>query len=158
MDAPTPSRRPFLKLLYRRLKDCETFFLSPGNLQSLGIQAFQVGSTDDGILQFQPFFSGRIRRESSSTSAMTEGLPKLHYQPDFDSILKGALLAFPNAETALKFARDEYEEEASLSSPDEWETHAYKTNSYINSVNYAERKGRPISSCLTDLGCLQSPR
>jgi hypothetical protein len=74
MDAQTPiRRRGILKRLYQRIKDYESFFLSPSDLQGLGIQAIQVGITDDGTLQFHPcfVFSGLTRRESSKNIHLT---------------------------------------------------------------------------------------
>lgn len=61
-----PTRHPVLKLLYRRLKNHESFFLSPSSLQDLGIEASQVELTDDGILQFQPCFFPALPGESPS--------------------------------------------------------------------------------------------
>lgn len=57
MDVETQrTRRSALKHFYQRLENWESFFLSPDDLQSLGIKAFQVGIADDGTLQFDPCF------------------------------------------------------------------------------------------------------
>lgn len=157
-----PTRHPVLTLLYRRLKDHESFFLSPSNLQDLGIQASQVDITDDGILQFQPCFfrpypERVLQLYPLDTSAMTEGLPELYDQPDLASILAKVLLEYPDAEDPLKVARNEYEERALVRSPDEWETHARETEYYISLVHNAPRKGRPGLSSLLDLGSLKMP-
>ncbi|KOS41040.1 hypothetical protein ACN38_g8113 [Penicillium nordicum] len=57
MDAQTLIRRhDVLKNLHQRVNDCESFFLSPSDLQGLGIQAFRVGITEDSILQFHLCF------------------------------------------------------------------------------------------------------
>ncbi|KAJ5514621.1 hypothetical protein N7463_004173 [Penicillium fimorum] len=53
---PLRRRRDVLKHLYQRVKDWESFFLSPVDLQSLGIQVFQVRISDDGIIQSHPCF------------------------------------------------------------------------------------------------------
>lgn len=56
MDAQTLRRHDVLKNLHQRVNDCESFFLSPSDLQGLGIQAFRVGITEGSILQFHPCF------------------------------------------------------------------------------------------------------
>ncbi|CAG8092803.1 unnamed protein product [Penicillium salamii] len=156
-----PSRHPVLKLLYRRLKDSESFFLSPRNLQDLGIRASQVDITDDGILQFRPCFfrpypERILQVYPLDTSNLFNDLPVLYYQPDFASMLAEVCLKYPDAEDPLKIARFQYEEHAMLRSPDEWLTHARETESYIRRIHDLSRKGRPELSSLLDLGTLQS--
>lgn len=159
-----PTQHPVLKLLYRRLKDHESFFLSRSSLQDLGIQASQVDITDDGILKFQPCFfrpypERVLQLYPLDTSDISGGLPlpELYDQPDFASTLAKVLLRYPDAEDPLKIARNEYEEIMSVRSPDEWETHARETEQYISLVHDATRKGRPICSSLLDLGSLRRP-
>lgn len=156
-----PTRHPVLKLLYRRVKDHESFFLSPSNLQDLGIQASQVDITDDGDLQFQPCFfrpyPERVLQLYPLDTTLTHGLPELYHQPDFASILAEVLLENPDTEDNLKFARIKYEEHALLRSPDEWETHARETEYYISRACDVARKGRPGLSSLLDLGSLKMP-
>lgn len=157
-----PTRHPVLTLLYRRLKDHESFILSPSNLQDLGIQASQVDVTDDGILQFQPCFfrpypERVLQLYPLDTSAMTEGLPELYDQPDFERIFRIWVLQKNFCQNRSKVARNEYEERALVRSPDEWETHARETEYYISLVHNSPRKGRPGLSSLLDLGSLKMP-
>ncbi|CAG8058855.1 unnamed protein product [Penicillium salamii] len=157
-----PTRHPVLKLLYRRLKDHESFFLSPSSLQDLGIQASQLDITDDGTLKFQPCFfrpyPERVLQLYPLDTFVTEDLPKLYSQPNFASILAEARLKYPDEEYAFKVAKRNYEECAVLRSPDEWETHARETEYYIDLALEAPRKGLPELSSLLELGSLERPR
>ncbi|KAJ5284001.1 hypothetical protein N7505_001981 [Penicillium chrysogenum] len=146
MDAQTLIRRhDVLKNLHQRVNDCESFFLSPSDLQGLGIQAFGVGITEDGILQFHPYTS----------KISNDGPPKLDNCPDFDSILKNVLTTYPNAEDPMTVA---YEEAMMVSGPDEWESHAFQTQYYMSWHIDTHRKGRPTCSSLMDLGSLRLRR
>jgi hypothetical protein len=114
MDRQTFLRRHgVLKQLYQRVKDYEPFFLSPGDLQDLGIQARQVGITDEGVLQFHPCFfrpypERVLQKYPLDTSPMNSDLTPLNHHLDFDSYLR-TFLKYENLEDALECARDEYE-------------------------------------------------
>jgi hypothetical protein len=147
MDAQTPiRRRGILKHLYQRIKDYESFFLSPSDLQGLGIQAFQVGITDDGVLQFHPCFfrphpERVLQKYPLDTSEMIDGFPKLNYRPDFDSILSRVLVNCPNTEDPLALARMFYDDAMELTSLDEWDSRAREIWYYIDSQSDSPRKG-----------------
>ncbi|KAJ5968495.1 hypothetical protein N7501_004743 [Penicillium viridicatum] len=156
MDAQTLIRRhDVLKSLYQRVNDSESFFLSPCDLRGLGIQASQVGITDDGILQFQPCFflpyPERVLQEYPIHPSEIS-LPKLDNRPNFDSILRRVLERDPNTEDPLILARISYEEAIAASGPDEWESHALWTQYYIYWHMIILRTG---CSSLIELGSLR---
>ncbi|KAJ5462315.1 hypothetical protein N7530_010520 [Penicillium desertorum] len=56
MNTETHEPHGFINALYYRVKDFEPDFPSPDDLQMLGIRAFQVPTTNDEIIQFDPCF------------------------------------------------------------------------------------------------------
>lgn len=66
------------------------FFLSPSDLQGFGIRAYQVGITDDGVLQFHPCFflphPGRVLQKYpiDTSQISVDDCPKLNNRPDFE--------------------------------------------------------------------------
>lgn len=161
MDAQTLIRRhDVLKNLHQQVNDCESFFLSPSNLQGFGIRAYQVGITDDGVLQFHPCFflphpERVLQKYPIDTSQISvDDCPKLNNRPDFDSILRDVLISNPNAEDPFTLAMEEYEELMLVAGPHEWESRAHETQYYMSWHISTYRKGRPIFSSLVGLGSL----
>ncbi|KAJ5808741.1 hypothetical protein N7474_010010, partial [Penicillium riverlandense] len=159
MDGQTFRRRHgVLKQLYQRVKDYEPFFLSPGDLQDLGIQARQVGITDDGVLQFHPCFfrpypERVLQKYPIATSRMTKNISPLNRHLDFDSYLRSAH-EYGNFPDALKCAIDDYALHMEILGPDEWFSRATDTERHIDDQIGAARKGRLKDSSLLKLGAL----
>ncbi|KAJ5534695.1 hypothetical protein N7527_000949 [Penicillium freii] len=161
MDAQTLIRRhDVLKNLQQRVNGFETFFLSPSELQGFGIRAYQVGITDDGVLQFHPCFflphpERVLQKYPIDTSRISvDGCPKLNNRPDFDSILKHVLITNPNAEDPFTLARESYEEIMLVAGPHEWGSRAHETQYYMSWHIRTCRKGRPTFFSLIGLGSL----
>lgn len=160
MDAQTLIRRHDVLKNLQRVNGFETFFLSPSDLQGFGIRAYQVGITDDGVLQFHPcFFLPHPERvlqiyPIDTSRISVDGCPKLNNRPDFDSILKHVLMTNPNAEDPFTLARESYEEIMLVAGPHEWGSRAHETQYYMSWHIRTCRKGRPTFFSLIGLGSL----
>lgn len=164
MDTQTQTRRrEAVKQLYQRVRSCESWFLSPGDLQGLGIQALQVGITDDGSLQFDPCFfrpyPERVLRKYPLDNVRMAArypprtLPPLNFRADFDSMLRD-FENDPEIEDPLDAARRRYESIMELYGPDEWDYHATVTYRHIKNQLEAARIGLPQYYSLFELGSL----
>ena len=155
MDTDTP-----LKRLHQRVRNHQSVFLSPGDLQKLGIQAFQVDITDDGILQFDPCFfqpypEKVLQKYPLDPVSMDDWFPKLNYQPDLNEILKRIREIYPEAEDCVEIAQAKYEHEVALMEGS-WMERAREMYDHIDWQLYAWRKGRPRNSPLFDLAALKA--
>lgn len=168
MDTQTQTRRrKAVKQLYHRLQSCESWFLSPGDLQGLGIQALQVGITDDGILQFDPCFfqpyPERVLQKypidivQMAANYPPETIPPLNFRLDFDYILRD-FENDPGIKDPLDAARSRYKSTMEMCGPDEWEYHATDTYMHIRSQQQAARIGLPQYSSLCKLQSLKPRR
>lgn len=152
-------RHHVLKNLCQRVDALESWFLSPSDLQGLGIQAGQVGIADNGNRQFRPCFflpyPDRVLQKYPLDSH--DDVRKLNPYPDYATVLRDAL-ASSNVEDPLAFARDNPEEILELSAPDEWVGHAYNIESHVSDHLYACRKSLPKCYSLMGLGSLRGRR
>lgn len=48
--------REIIWAMWRKIEDCKSIFLLPSDLQAFGIEASQVGISENKTLQFEPFF------------------------------------------------------------------------------------------------------
>ncbi|KAJ5594921.1 uncharacterized protein N7459_001129 [Penicillium hispanicum] len=154
-------RHSDLKHLYQRVQNCESWFLSPDDLQGLGIHAFQVGITENGILQFHPCFFRPHPERILQKYALnpSQYMPELNYRPNLDSIFKRIVEEHPDLENPFKVAMRRYESDVDVSCRlDEWSIRAREIQDHIERQMKARRRGRPIGGSLYEFGTLDLQR
>ncbi|KAJ5942386.1 hypothetical protein N7516_002554 [Penicillium verrucosum] len=128
MDKQTQTRRcDEVKRLYKLLKSCESWFLSPGDLQGLGIYSQQVGMTGDGSVQFDPCFfrpypEKVLQKYPLDTVSMAadhppQTLQRLNNPRDFQTLLR-EVQNDPKVEHPLEFAKSRWDTLTLLYGPD----------------------------------------
>ncbi|KAJ5804234.1 uncharacterized protein N7518_000537 [Penicillium psychrosexuale] len=168
MDKQTQTRRcDEVKRLYKLLKSCESWFLSPGDLQGLGIYSQQVGMTGDGSVQFDPCFfrpypEKVLQKYPLDTVSMAadhppQTLQRLNNPRDFQTLLR-EVQNDPKVEHPLEFAKSRWDTLTLLYGPDAWEDHARQTRWHIQSQQMLPRRGLSRDSTLSDLRSIYERR
>lgn len=168
MDKQTQTRRcDEVKRLYKLLKSCESWFLSPGDLQGLGIYSQQVGMTGDGSVQFGPCFfrpypEKVLQKYPLDTVSMAadhppQTLQRLNNPRDFQTLFR-EVQNDPKVENPLEFAKSRWDTLTLLYGPDAWEDHARQTRWHIQSQQMLPRRGLSRDSTLSDLRSIYERR
>lgn len=163
VDFHTNTRRnESLKQLYQQVESYRSVFLSPEDLQALGIQASQVDITEDGALQFNPCLfrphpERVLEKYPLDPLKKTSYITPLNYRPDWDTILERIKEGSPGIkyEDAAECATKECKTLSDLGAGN-WYLQADRTHRHIDDqIGAKPRKGRPGSLSFFDLG---SPR
>ncbi|KAJ5121603.1 uncharacterized protein N7515_009564 [Penicillium bovifimosum] len=162
MDKQTQTRRcDEFKRVYKLLKSCESWFLTPGDLQGLGIYSQQVGMAGDDSVQFDPCFFRpypekvlqRYPLDTVSMAADHQTLKRLNNPRDFHTLLR-EVQNEPGIENPLETAKSRWDRMALLFGSDAWEDHARQTHWHIRSQRMLPRRGLPRGSTLSDLSTI----
>ena len=132
MDANRKQEYRALLAIWKQIRDCESKFLSPSDLQEFGILASPVELTDDGVPNFDPCFfepgpAGILEKHPIDHAAAIEDDPfyepsELWYIPTLQAARDTVQKENPDAEDPEEAAKklfkerlDEYNREDNLS-------------------------------------------
>ncbi|KAJ5814078.1 uncharacterized protein N7503_000828 [Penicillium pulvis] len=141
-----------IRMTWKRIAACESFFLSPSDLQRLGVEARQVENTDDGDPQFEPRFfephpaAGVLQQYPIDPAAPPSNdrmtMP-LWCIPTLQEALATVQERFTKPEDPLKAARELVEEKSEHWHSFDHHQRAFRLHLYITSELDARRKGGP---------------
>jgi hypothetical protein len=133
----------------------QPLFLSPTDLQAFGVEAYQVGITDDGVLQFEPRFfdpqpAGLLQKYPVDAAANDYDVRRLECVPTLQDALDTVQQSLPVSEDPLKAAQNLLEER--LKKYHSWDdAHASWISDHIEYELEAIREGGPRRFCLDHL-------
>lgn len=141
-----------IRAMWKRIAACKSFFLSPSDLQRLGVEARQVENTDDGDPKFEPRFfkphpaAGVLQKypiDPAAPSSKQRMESPLWCIPTLQEALATVQETFPKPEDPLKAARELVEEKSEHWHSFDHHQHAFRLHLYITSELDARRKGGP---------------
>lgn len=99
-----------LGAIWRQFEDCRSTFLSPSDLQAFGVEARHVGTTDDGVPQFEPrYFEPHpeevLRKYPIDAAANNYDVRRLEYIPTLQGALDTVRETIPASEDPLEAAQ-----------------------------------------------------